>query len=131
MYFQSNLNFEIMVNQALQTKQKYQPSINNIILCLDITWIHKSLNKLLLIPKHRICHTWWLLQIGRVRKEDPWCFSSATSSRVSNTSHILPIRLQFTQWLGLSVFSLGRVAQKKVHVTRVISLGRDPLGRLA
>ena len=46
-----------MENQALQTKQYYQSSIKNIILCLDITSTHKSLNKLLSIPKGRISHT--------------------------------------------------------------------------
>jgi len=55
--FQSNLNFEIMVNQTLQIKQQYQSSIKNKILCLDITSIHKSLNILLPIPHSRNSYT--------------------------------------------------------------------------
>ena len=77
-----------MVNQSLHTKQKYQSTIKNKILCLDITSIHKSLNILLSISKGRISHTLWLLQTGRARKEDFRCFSlTATSSKVSNTSY--------------------------------------------
>ena len=86
--FRSNLNFEIMVNQALQTKWQYQSSIKNKTLCLDITSIHKNLNKLLLIPKDRIGHTWRILHTGKAWKEDPGCLSFTTaSSNVSHTSY--------------------------------------------
>jgi len=120
--FQSNINFKIMVNQAFQTKWHYQSSIKNKILCLDITSIHKSLNRLLPIPKDRISHTWWLFQTGRARKEDYECFSlTAATSRVSNTSyppnwitiHLMVFSSQF-RTLGLCL---------KPHLFNLISVG--------
>jgi len=86
--FRSNISFEIMVNQTLQTKWQYQSSIKNRILCLNITSINKSFNRLLSIPKGRISHTCWLLQTRRARKEDSGCFSFMVASfRASNTSY--------------------------------------------
>ena len=64
---------------------------------LDITWIDKSLNRLLQISKSGISHTRRLLQAGRARKEDPsspWWLPPL----IFLTPPILPIGLQVTQW---------------------------------
>jgi len=74
-----------MVKQALQIKRQYQSSIKNIILYLNITSMHKGLNRLLQIPKDRISHSCWPLQPWKARKEDPKFFSLTVASfRVSN-----------------------------------------------
>jgi len=63
------------------------------MLYLNITSIHNSLNRLVLIPNGRISHSCWPLQAWKARKEDSGCFSlMTTSSRVFY--HLL-----FCQWM--------------------------------
>jgi len=47
---------------------------------LNITSIHKSLNKLLPTPKGEIGHSCWPLQAWKARKEEIGCFSLTNAS---------------------------------------------------
>jgi len=83
--FQPNLRIKIR-NQDSNFSNKMTIPINNQE-CNIITSIHKSLTRLLPIPKRRISHSCWPLQAWKARKEDSGCFSLTTTSS-SNTIQV-------------------------------------------
>jgi len=71
-------------NSSFKNKMIIPISIKNKILYINITSIHKNLNKLLSILKERISQSWWPLQALKVREEDLEHFSLTNASfRVS------------------------------------------------